>query len=94
MFQEYLKQEIAVVPSPLRGEGQGGGDNCLGYFIPLPPSPQPPPLKGGGDLVPRTYWRQELIKDTRALKKSYFVILSEAKELVFMRFFGRFAPSE
>ena len=26
--------------------------------------------------------------------KNLFVILSEAKNLVFMRFFGRFAPSE
>ncbi len=26
--------------------------------------------------------------------KNQFVILSEAKDLVFMRFFGRFAPSE
>jgi hypothetical protein len=30
----------------------------------------------------------------RALKKACFVILSEAKDLVFTRFFGRFALSE
>jgi hypothetical protein len=35
-------------------------------------------------------WNRCFEEDTRC----HFVILSEAKDLVFLRFFGRFAPSE
>jgi hypothetical protein len=43
-FQEYLKKVKPLVPSPLMGEGQGGGEvTCrLDCFIPPPPSPLPP----------------------------------------------------
>jgi hypothetical protein len=36
----------------------------------------------------------ELFSYKPAIKRLFFVILSAAKDLVFLRFFGRFAPSE
>ena len=34
------------------------------------------------------------VSENESSEKGLFVILSEAKDLVFRRFFGRFAPSE
>ena len=35
-----------VVPSPLVGEGQGGGD-CRTFAVGIPPTPNPSPQGGG-----------------------------------------------
>jgi hypothetical protein len=38
---------------PLEGATPGGGDYLFCFLQMLSPSPQPPPLKGGGVLGPR-----------------------------------------
>ena len=55
VFQSYLNIIKQFFPSPLRGEGQGGGDYFSCYYQMLSPSPQPPPLKGGGVLGAKRY---------------------------------------
>ncbi len=39
---------LCLFPSPLRGEGRGGGGNLSFIYHMLPPSSQPPPLSGKG----------------------------------------------
>jgi hypothetical protein len=50
-FRETSKKEL-LYSLPLEGATPGGGDYLFCYLKMLPPSPQPPPLKGGG------VWRQ------------------------------------
>jgi NH3-dependent NAD+ synthetase/predicted amidohydrolase len=46
-FRTQLAPELAeTTPSPLRGEGGGGGDAGVGWEAGIPPSYQPSPLKG------------------------------------------------
>ncbi|MEW5968187.1 MAG: NAD(+) synthase [Pseudomonadota bacterium] len=48
-FRAQLAPEFAkTTPSPLRGEGGGGGDACVSGEAGISPSPQPSPLKGEG----------------------------------------------
>ncbi len=53
VFQSYLNIIKQFFPSPLRGEGQGGGDYCLCYFQMLSPSPNPLPSREGECWGPR-----------------------------------------
>ncbi len=39
---------LEYIPSPLTGEGQGGGESANRAAIADSPTPQPPPVKGGG----------------------------------------------
>jgi nucleoside triphosphate diphosphatase len=49
-FWERIKaEERRVVPSPLVGEGQGGGD-CRTSIAGIPPTPNPSPQGGGGPV--------------------------------------------
>jgi hypothetical protein len=47
MFQENLRKEIGVVPSPLRGEGQGGGEYDMVIINSDHPPPNPLPSREG-----------------------------------------------
>jgi cytochrome c-type biogenesis protein CcmH len=47
----------ARVPSPLVGEGQGGGD-CRTSEVGIPPTPSPSPQGGGGSVGVRRYPQQ------------------------------------
>jgi hypothetical protein len=51
-FRKTLKKE-PLYSLPLEGATPGGGDYLFCYLKMLSPSPQPPPLKGGGGLGPR-----------------------------------------
>jgi sulfite reductase (NADPH) flavoprotein alpha-component len=45
-----MSVETAVAPSPLVGEGQGGGD-CRTSAVGIPPTPNPSPQGGGGPVA-------------------------------------------
>jgi hypothetical protein len=47
-FMNTFKLRRYLFPSPLMGEGQGGGGKKSIYCFLLSPSPYPPPIKGGG----------------------------------------------
>jgi putative protease len=42
---------VRLIPSPLTGEGQGGGDGAISSIVAASPTPQPPPVKGGGAML-------------------------------------------
>jgi DNA ligase 1 len=49
------------VPSPLVGEGQGGGD-CRTFVVGMPPTPNPSP-QGGGEPVVQEGWETPSLSD-------------------------------
>jgi hypothetical protein len=54
-FQENLKKEKPLVPSPLIGEGYGGGDETMKRYSALSPLPLTPSHQGRGNFKTLTY---------------------------------------
>ena len=61
VFHDYLNKVLAgnraFSPSPLMGEGRGGGGKILMMTISFSPSPQPPPTRGGGEIGPEHFYK-------------------------------------